>query len=442
MLCDKLMNRFVGLPAQTSDAALPPGQVPLDGRWWVRSCFAESTGSALRLRIAGPGWFWVDEKQSGFRVQQYVYFRADVQMTGSLDVGYDRSSQIASIWFTPASGGWARVQPLGEVNASPEGFWPTLFTIASLGALGVYADSEARQEVAAEGSKRFEQRLAQGVTATLDLTRWQYDLQLGQLPQGRAPQRPFEDASPWLANERQRLFPSGVHVAGPFEPGPAAVDLRVESGRGANYLGVCQRDLQLTFEQSAAGRPQVRREAVFAQGSVASGSSPSLPVQATCPWYLVTSPAAGGSSILAVRVRPTASTAAAPAAHAHFVRVTLLSFKIGPRNSAGDRWDIGGGAPDPRFSLYSSGKPVLLGRYSDTFEESPTVAAPNAYELTAQAPLRITAHDVDAAIDDIIGTVEITVDDLRSAPLITKAIVHDGHTTGSVTLRLEVVGRQ
>jgi hypothetical protein len=444
LLCSRLTDRFVGLPASGLTAQAGDGNTPLDGRWWIRSCTTRTDGRSLLLQVAGPGWYWVDEERSGFRVRQYVGFKADVGMVGALDVGYDPSTRLASIWFTPASPGQVRVEPTGQVVPHAV----TLFAEAvDLLTLGTLPSAEARNAVEVEGAQRFRDRLALGVTVTLDMSRMQYDLQLGQLPRGATPRRPFTDGAPWWVNERQRFFPGGAHVTGPFEAGPAVVDVVVEQGSGLRLLGVCLRDLQQILNAPAANASSIVDRVAFLDDRVLPGGLASRSAQAQCPWYLVTRalsvPGTPPSAVAALRLRSAPGPAGQVATHAAIIRVTLVGFHIEAKKPNGDAWDVGGGAPDPTFTLVHGRVNYPFGRrWPDAFDGTVVLAAPEPLEVTAAAPVHIVATDEDIAFNDPIGTAEVTLADTQKGPEVTKPLMNGAAVTGSVRVRIDVVATQ
>lgn len=74
-VCRGLAERFIGLPAMAEGQSSATSASPMAGRWWVRSCSATRAGAELRVRLDGPGWYWVDQRDSGLAVRQQVPFR-------------------------------------------------------------------------------------------------------------------------------------------------------------------------------------------------------------------------------------------------------------------------------------------------------------------------------------------------------------------------------
>ena len=347
-LCRRVTDRFIGLPDEGGPSGAAAGRTPQNGRWWIRRCSAEQRGAQVALSLAGPGWFWIDRREAGFRVQQVVYFSVSAELTGAVDIGYDPGSKLVSLWFTPTSEAAVTVEPTGEVNPRAETVWAWLLDVGTLGEL---PSAQARARVAAEGARQFRERLGSGVTVTLGVDSRQMDLLLGQLPRGVAPERPFEGSRPWLVNERQRLERGAVQVSGPIE-GSVIADFRVERGGPVELVGVCARDLHRALDAVGSGkRPRIAASAVFARRTV-SGSGTARFRAPGCPWYLTSS--TRQSAVAAIRLRSWGRRSEA-SPQAAVIRLTLLSYEVFSRNPDGDGWDVAGGAPDVRIRARACG---------------------------------------------------------------------------------------
>jgi hypothetical protein len=436
--CDKVRDRFVGLPVEGGPTGAMAAMTPIGGRWWIRGCAVAREGTRLRLRLAGPAWYRVDHEEDGFSVHQDVYFNVDAQMTGALDIGYDPVARLASLWFTPTQDADVRIEPLARINLhaeTPGAFLLKMFTF------GLVPSAVARAEVVSKGEENFRRRLDSGVTITvaMDLNRNnQVDLLVGQLARGQAPLRPFTDGAPWLLNEREALFLGGAQVAGPFPPQATVLDAVVEQGAGADYALVCARDVQLAFNNVSVGAsPDFPPAAVFMRGQVTRGALQSAPISVPCPWYLV-STTRDANAVVAIRIRDQGTL---PVGNGSVVvRLTLLEFEIEPHKPSGSAWDALGGAPDPEISVWHRRlRYVLVPAMQDTFKSAPGVAAPEPLELTPGAPIEIRATDKDLADDDEIGTAVLRFEDVQRGSEFTLPLRLNNATTGSVRLRVEVV---
>ena len=298
-VCSALSNRFLGLPDGLGSTA----NAPLAGRWWVRSCKTDVRGAELRVRLEGPGWFWVDRDDGSFRVRQNVFFRVSADLVGRFEREVAWHRGVVSLWFRPENAD-VRVEPLGELR--PQAKSPLLALLATL-SMPIprwNVQAQARAQLEREASHEFESALERGYTLLYDVERGQPDFALDLLPAGRMPEHPFGDAQPWLANERLLLAPGALHVLGPFEPSEAlALDVRVESGPGIAYRAVCATDLRRALgaaERGDTGR--IPSADVVDTGSVQRSESARVRAP-DCGFYLVLSTSSDARTDADVRLR-------------------------------------------------------------------------------------------------------------------------------------------
>lgn len=435
-LCERVRDRFVGLPVENGVSGAAAGATPIGGRWWIRGCSVERDGNALALRLSGPGWYRVDLQSQGFGVHQDVFFVSDTRFSGALDVGYDPATRVASIWVTPSRPADVHIESVAPIDVHPETIGALLMNVFTLGSVPT---AVARGQVASQGQQRFRTRLAGGLTLTVDLAHGdQVDLVLGQLPRGVSPLRPFTDGLPWLVNEREQLVAGGVQVAGPFTTQNVVVDGVVERGNQVQFALVCARDVQIAFNDiGAGGTPTLRPAAVFGRGQFAPGTAGSWRFSASCPWYLLsTTPDA--SALAAVRVRDLGS--ASVTRDSAIVRLTLLSFAVEDRKPGGSAWDFFGGAPDPKISVVANGVHYsLMSTRQDTYGAEVDVALTAPLDVTRGTPIEIRAIDEDAFGADEIGNAVLRVEDLSRGSELTLPLRSGEAVTGSVRVRVDVV---
>ena len=442
--CERLMGRMIALPAegQGGGSAQSGGLALVSGRWAIRSCEAQSDGRTVSLKLGGLGWQWVDRFTSGFRVQQYVYFSASVDVQGQLDVGYDPAAHLASVWVTPVNDANVRVDALGNINARPEGFAANV--AGFLGpAFGLNPDNIARARAGTEGAKQFRERLAQGMTVTYDTGRQQLDMVVGQLSNGVAPARPFTGPMPWLANERVLLIPGGFQLLGPFEgggPAPALLFARVEQGAGLAYRAVCEPDVWNALDGAARGA-STGPIAGAASSMIPPGYANEVPVQRpACRWLLAVS-AVGPAPVLASLNLRAGGPAQGAGASSAWVRVTVTEFQFNETKPDGYPWDPYGGAPDPELVIReASGKfSSLAPMTKDKFRGVPMTSS-GLVEVTPTSPLVIVATDVDRPLsaDDPMGVATVPLQQLVSGSEISVRVMRDGVQTGTLRLRVEL----
>lgn len=292
-LCNELRGQFLPIAAEGTWA---PGTEPSAGRWHVRDCRVTFREGQIALRLSGEGWTWVERTQAGFRVQEYVGFRAEADLVGSIDRVYDEDARLATVWLAPSSGTDVKLVATGPVERRSDNVATQI-----IGWLGsATPQAEARRAAADEGARAFQRTLARGVTLTVDGARaFEIDATVGMLPRGVRPVRPLSAPGPWEVNERQFLGPGGMHVTGPIDPGSYVIDSQMESGSGVSAQAVCVESF--TGEGSAIERGPAPSSAVLKEGSLPPGLS-RVAVQAPCSFYVVTHKQGLGASMVSVLV--------------------------------------------------------------------------------------------------------------------------------------------
>jgi hypothetical protein len=432
---------MLSLPAEGEDVSSPQlgGLALIAGRWAIRTCEARSDGQTVWLRLGGLGWLWVDRSGSGFRVQQYVFFAASIDLRGQLDVAYDPAAHVASVWLTPVDDVNAHVEALGNINARPEGLGASVLGLV-LPLVGMTPDNIARARAGTEGAQRFRERLRAGMTATYDTGRQQLDMVLGQLPNGLAPARPFSSGSlPWLVNERVLLMPGGFQLLGPFDSGgsPALLSARVEQGSGVSYRALCEADVWNALDAAARGSP-VTPLAGTGSALLQAGYAAEVPVQRPpCRWLLAVSSAGPTPVVGALHMRASGPTSGNGAGSA-WVRLTLLGFEFKTTKPSGQPWDVGGGAPDPEFVIVANGRRYLLAaEKQDAFTGAPMTSS-LPVEVSATAPLVIEAIDKDALEHDPMGSATVSLQQLTNGGELRVPVMLEGVQTGMLRVGVEL----
>jgi hypothetical protein len=302
LVCEAVLGHFVGLSAESSGAG---ADAPAAGRWWVRQCDFGSSGGELYVRLGGPAWFWVERKEPPFQLRDYVYFRVDSELWGTIEKRIGWKDGRVSLWFRTTHAR-VKVEPLGEIHPSSDNAVVSVlrFLASPIPALNV--DSHARARVEAEVTERFQSALARGFTMIYDIRRDQPDFALGLLAEGAVPEHPFAYGRPWLANERLIAAPGGVHVLGPFEPDEAlSLDARITRGSGLAWRLVCASDLERAFAAVEHGEPaRIPNTEIRHAGTLSGpGLREAKLTETGCRYYVVVSPAGQEISHAAVRVR-------------------------------------------------------------------------------------------------------------------------------------------
>jgi hypothetical protein len=132
---------------------------------------------------------------------------------------------------------------------------------------------------------------------------------LGVLRLGETPRRVFEDGTTWIENDRLSLPVGATQVFGPLEPLPLDVDVIVERGSGIEYRALCTSDMAANFGALAGGNPgSIPTRAVISSGVLAGAGAQSTQLNIPdCPYYLVISSSGREATVVAFRLRASAS---------------------------------------------------------------------------------------------------------------------------------------
>lgn len=426
-LCPTVLGTFVGLPGEGTAEGPAAGALASAGRWWIRQCTATVVEGRVQLSLAGNGWLWVDRETQGFRVRQYLLFDASASFEAALSVGYDRASHIASLWMTPRQGVTANITPRGTVSASPTGFFSRLLGgVASV--TGTSVDDRARQQAGELGSRQLRERLGVGFTMTVALDTQQIDFMVGALHRGEVPQRPFTEATstPWLVNQRSKIWPGGLDVVGPFETSSTAgasrlgLDIALEEGDGAVVSVVCadalSRYLDARFRSpdSAVSAPTGRTVITLApnQGvqhvDLQNGGTDN---ENGCRLAMLIAPRSADGVAVQLRYRVMNSRVnTQTTAVSRRVRINVVGASVRATNAQGRAWDVIGGEAD--LTVVTSSIPLRR-----EIDRSPVVAdrnearwnrwLPGAWEPGRDLPLRFSVFDDDTTGLEAIGSADL-----------------------------------
>ncbi|HET7504092.1 MAG TPA: hypothetical protein VFK02_23890 [Kofleriaceae bacterium] len=217
------------------------------GVLWIRDCQITSHGTRVTFRLAGNGWQWAAQTKSKaggtFVVHQYVKFGVDLEMPGSIDLAYDDGTHVASLWFSPAAPPKIEFTPIGGVEVDRQGLWSSVIG----GVSSVFASSpehQAERQARREGTRQFEDELADGMALTIDLCTGLSRFNLGRPPRG-AMQAPDAGESHAVPVE---LSPGGLMAVGP-QLAPDGMTIQVTARRGGVRVAMVCAD---KAEQAAA----------------------------------------------------------------------------------------------------------------------------------------------------------------------------------------------
>ena len=163
--CEHIRGHFQALSATGRPSVM-------SGALWIHGCRISNTGTRVKFRLEGSGWQWIDEetKKAGgtFAVHQYVRFGVVATIAGTLDLGYDPRSHVASILFSLQGDPDVQFTPIGKLDVDAEGAWSSVLGAASSLLASSPGDS-ASEDVKEQGATQFRRRFAEGISVTVDL---------------------------------------------------------------------------------------------------------------------------------------------------------------------------------------------------------------------------------------------------------------------------------
>jgi hypothetical protein len=297
VLCDGVIDRFLGLPGALDRAKSPAAGRALAGRWWIRACSAQRNGSEVRLHLEGPGWYWVDAHDGGLSVQQQVPFSLSLTLDNRIQGGVQDG--VFSLWLEPAREPQVELRLREQPQVRGSSAWGSLLAWA------LPVREMASERISESASHSLREQLKDGVTLTYDFQSGSSDATVGRLAEGQVPSHPFEGSEAWTVNERLALAPASTHVVGPLEPGASRIDLRVERGSGVAYRGVCAEDMTAYFDAIASARlADIPSPALATTGAIVGAGDHEATLRVDgCRYFLVLSPWQGLDTVAALRVR-------------------------------------------------------------------------------------------------------------------------------------------
>ncbi|HUS66381.1 MAG TPA: hypothetical protein VMZ28_17635 [Kofleriaceae bacterium] len=260
--CEMIKGQFRGLKDRKD-----PKKVT--GVVWIRECrVTHGGGTGVTFHLGGNGWQWVEvvKKKAGatFDLRQYVRFEMQLEVTGTLDLGYEPKSHIVTFWFTPKSEPAVRFEPIGEVDMDEEGTWSAVVGAMSV-VTGETIDGRAEKESKKNGTKAFRGAFADGFAVTMDLCKGlsRFGLERPEIGTMVAPD-PGESKS--VAIE---LNPGGLMLFGPYEaPRGMTIDVTAREGEVQTDL-ICQEEAEELAEVFLSGADAVPPTRTLSANSVA-----------------------------------------------------------------------------------------------------------------------------------------------------------------------------
>ncbi len=275
------------------------------GVLWIRECKITNVGPHVKFLIAGNGWSWIDETHSKaggtFAVRQYVRFSIAATIRGELDIAYDRSAHVASLWFTPDKAPEVDFKTIGGIDVDSEGAWSSV--VGALSTALLSSPDDAAIDVAeAQGTHDLSARLTKGFAVTINLCTGLRRIHIGRPPRG--------GMGVADVGETRRVFvelePGGVVLSGP-QLAADGLTLRATATRGtAKVSVVCAKHAATIASEFMAGNTKSN---VPTLGSVEVRTQARLAIEpTTCPVVVVVTPLEKASTRVAFE-RPTAEIA-------------------------------------------------------------------------------------------------------------------------------------
>lgn len=208
--CDQMRGQFRPLRA-------PDRPGVSTGVLWIRDCDITRTGDGddVMFHLAGNGWQWANQrkKKAGatFELAQDVRFAVDLPMPGALDVAYDRSSHVVSLWFSPAHVPEVAFTPVGQLDVDEKGVWASVLGGLST-VFGSSPESQARTEASHQGTDNFERSLADGLSLTIQACTGLSRFNLGRPAKGEMVAADVGETH----RVPVELHPDGMMITGPY----------------------------------------------------------------------------------------------------------------------------------------------------------------------------------------------------------------------------------
>jgi hypothetical protein len=277
--CAQIRGNFQALPAADQPQLT-------SGVLWIHGCRISNTGTRVDFHLEAGGWRWIDEekKKAGakFSLHQYVRFAVAADIAGTLDVGYDPRTHIASIWFSLRGEPQVKFTPVGELDVDAEGAWSSVLgAVASV--MSSSPKDSAKQDAEQVGATEFKRQLARGLTVTVDLCSGLVRSELGHTPRGQM-------AAPGVGETKNvavELEPGGLMIFGPqsAEDG-MTVEAEVTAGNARLAL-VCRPQAEALAKAFLAGRAAAASAGPVLLSKDVAGKT-TMQIQATrCPVSLV-----------------------------------------------------------------------------------------------------------------------------------------------------------
>ncbi|MFT3697423.1 MAG: hypothetical protein QM831_30045 [Kofleriaceae bacterium] len=239
--CKLAANHFSGIKDKARKTVIT-------GQIWVRDCQVTANKDSITIDLVGSGWQWAEkgQKKAGgtFEVKQYVKFDVKAQLTGKVDVAYERSNHVASLWFTPTGEPKVEFTPRGEIQVDRDGLWSSIVGGAG-SVIGESPEDAAQTAAKQEGAKAVVEAASQGFEIAVDLCKNITRMAMKRLPKGKFP-KPSVGEGERVSVEVQNY---GAIIYGPYDANEGmSIDVDVTGGAARVNLA-CMKDAEQLAEQ-------------------------------------------------------------------------------------------------------------------------------------------------------------------------------------------------
>jgi hypothetical protein len=244
--CAMIEGQYRGLRA-------PDNRGLVTGVLWIRDCEIENQGTSVTFHLAGSGWQWTNQtkKKAGgtFVVKEYVKFGMKTDIHGALDMAYEPSTHVVSMYFSPSSAPEVTFKPDADLAVNKRGTWSTL--VGTLGgAFGSSPEEQAQGEAKKQGTTQMKSELADGLAVTINLCTGLSRFNLGRPPVGK-----MADADVGEKAVPVDLEPGGLMVFGPQLAGDGMTEQIETTAGGVHASLVCADAGATTAEDYLADKP-------------------------------------------------------------------------------------------------------------------------------------------------------------------------------------------
>jgi hypothetical protein len=291
--CEQIRGNFQALPAASRPSVM-------SGALWIHTCRITNAGTQVKFHLEGHGWQWIDEekKKGGgrFTVHQYVRFGVVATIAGTLDIGYDPRSHVASVWFSVQGDPEVQFTPIGKLDVDAEGAWSSVLS-ATASLLASSPEQSARRDAKTQGATDLKKQLAEGISVTVDLC-------TGMIRSGVGQTSPGEMGALGVGETEQisvELHPGGVMIFGPQLASEGMTVLADVRNGTARLLLMCNDQAQALAKAFLGGRDLPRRSVLTARD--VRGKAIVQAGAARCPVSLVATVVPGSSEAVSLNWR-------------------------------------------------------------------------------------------------------------------------------------------